>query len=70
MKYNPSNWCRAYFNNRCKSDLVDNNMSESFNSTIANARHKPIVSMLDDIREVAIQRLANNKVLVEKWSCE
>ena len=70
MKYCPKNWCRAFFSNRCKSDVVENNMCETFNSTILQARFKPIVSMLDDIREAALVRLANNKILVDKWPTE
>ena len=67
MKYNPANWWRAFFSSRCKSDVVDNNMCETFNSTILKARFKPIVSMLDDIRTTTMLRLAANKILVHKW---
>lgn len=70
MAYNPSTFCRAFFSSRCKSDMVENNMCESFNSTILNARHKPIVSMLDEIRINALKRLATNKELVEKWTSQ
>ena len=70
MKYCPKNWCRAYFSNRCKSDMVDNNLCESFNSTILDARQLPIVSMLDVIREAAMVRLANHKDLVDKWTTD
>ena len=67
VKYNPINWCRAFFSSRCKSDVVDNNISETFNSSILQARFKPIMSMLDDIRTAAMLRLAANKILVDKW---
>ena len=67
MKYNPANWCMAFFSSRCKSDLVDNNMCETFNSTILQARFKPIISMLDDIRTAALHRLAVNKASIDKW---
>ena len=47
--------------------MVGNNMSEYFNASILQARFKPIVSMLDDIRKAAIKRLALNKLLVQSW---
>ena len=53
VKYNPATWCRAFFSSRCKSDLVDNNICETFNSAILKARFKPIISMLDEIRTAA-----------------
>ena len=70
LKYNPATWCRAFFSSRCKSDVVDNNMCETFNSTILKARFKPIISMLDEIRTAALQRLGVNKSLVDKWNSE
>ena len=66
-KYPPHTWCRAYFSSRSKSWMVDNNIAECFNSWILAARHKPIVSMLEDIRLQAMNRIANNKIAVEKW---
>ena len=70
LKYSPSKWYRAYFSSRCTSDIVDNNMSESFNASTLNARFKPIVSMLDDIRHDAMTRLGAHKQDVEKWRNE
>ncbi|KAH6791924.1 hypothetical protein C2S52_002401 [Perilla frutescens var. hirtella] len=42
-------------------------MCESFNSTIVDAREKPIVSMLTEIRLAAMERLAAHKILSDKW---
>ncbi|XP_019239579.1 PREDICTED: uncharacterized protein LOC109219571 [Nicotiana attenuata] len=50
LNYPPVTWCRAYFDTQCKNPMVDNNFTESFNSWILEARHKPIVKMLEDIR--------------------
>ncbi|CAH9092760.1 unnamed protein product [Cuscuta europaea] len=47
--------------------MVDNNISESFNSWILEARHKPIVTMLEEIRTKAMIRITENKKLSDKW---
>ena len=67
LKYPPYNWCRAYFSSRCKSNMVDSNIAECFNSWIIAARHKPIISMLEDIRLQAMNRIKDNKLAAEKW---
>ncbi|KAH6806485.1 hypothetical protein C2S51_031316 [Perilla frutescens var. frutescens] len=55
-------------NNRCKSDACDNNFCESFNASIREAMFKPIMSMLDEIREAAMARLGVNREFVNKWT--
>ncbi|KAH6776564.1 hypothetical protein C2S52_014125 [Perilla frutescens var. hirtella] len=67
VKYNLMTFCRAFFSSRSKCDIVDNNMCESFNSTIVDAREKPIVSILTEIRLAAMERLAAHKILSDKW---
>ncbi|KAL8115171.1 hypothetical protein AgCh_021848 [Apium graveolens] len=50
LKTNPKYWSRAYFSTFTRCDVMDNNISECFNSWILEARYKPIISMLDHIR--------------------
>ncbi|OIT26364.1 hypothetical protein A4A49_26509 [Nicotiana attenuata] len=50
MKYPPESWSRAYFDTVRKNYSVDNNLTESFNSWIKEARFKPIIKMLEEIR--------------------
>lgn len=50
LRYPPQSWCRAYLDTQCKNNMVDNNFTESFNSWILEARSKPIIKMLEDIR--------------------
>ena len=50
LHYDPINWCRAFFQTHSKCDVVENNMCETFNSWILAARHKSIITMLEDIR--------------------
>ena len=58
MKTNPMTWVRAFFKlgNYCED--VENNSTESFNSTITKAREKPFVPMLETVRRLAMARIA------------
>jgi hypothetical protein len=58
LKTNPKHWCLAYFKDCCESAIVDNNMSEVFNNWIKDARHKPIITMLEEIRRMVMSRIA------------
>ena len=52
----PSMWSRSYFTDHSKSDLLVNNLSESFNSYILDARDKAIVTMIEKIRRKLMRR--------------
>ncbi|CAH9070537.1 unnamed protein product [Cuscuta europaea] len=67
LKYPVQTWCRAYFSNRCSCWMIDNNITESFNSWIREARSKPIVTMLEDIRLKAMKRISEFKTNHDKW---
>lgn len=54
--YPPAEWCQAFFNRIIKCDVVDNNMCETFNGVILEARGKPIITMLEDIRLYMMRR--------------
>jgi len=43
------------------SDTLVNNMSEAFNSVIVEARSKPIISMMEQIRAYLMDRWATNR---------
>jgi hypothetical protein len=42
-------------------------MSESFNSWIIEARFKPILSMLEEIRVLVTRRIQENRSNSERW---
>lgn len=63
LKYPIHTWFRAYQSNMCGSYMVDNKISESFNSTLVDARHEPIVSMLEEIRFNTLSRIRDRKKL-------
>ncbi|XP_057770659.1 uncharacterized protein LOC130990443 [Salvia miltiorrhiza] len=50
IERDPSRFCKAFISTVCVSDMVDNNVSETFNGYILNARGKHIIHMLEEIR--------------------
>ncbi|XP_065868325.1 uncharacterized protein [Euphorbia lathyris] len=68
LKYPPQHWCRAYFTDRCKDPMVDNNMTKSFNSWILEQRSRPILRMLEELRVMIMNRLHENEKKATSWS--
>lgn len=56
MKKPPRFWSKSQFKTTSKCDNMLNNMSEAFNSVIIEARAKPIVTMLEEIRTYIMER--------------
>jgi len=52
---------------QAKCDTLVNNISEAFNSVIVDARSKPIISMLEDIRLYIMKRWSKNRSKVQKY---
>ncbi|XP_048490895.1 uncharacterized protein LOC125492448 [Beta vulgaris subsp. vulgaris] len=69
LNRNYKKWCRAFYTAQSCCDTIDNNMSEVFNAYILNSRHKPIISMLEDIREGLMDRLHKKRYLIGKKDC-
>lgn len=67
IHYDPTTWCRAFFKSHSKCDVVENNMCKTFNSWILAARHKSIVSMLEDIRHKIMNRHIDMIKFFETW---
>ncbi|WVZ07385.1 hypothetical protein V8G54_020731 [Vigna mungo] len=51
-------WCKHAFSTYCRCDVLINNLTESFNSTILLARDKPIITMMEWIRTYIMKRFA------------
>lgn len=66
----PTLWARSYFSPRSKCDILVNNLSESFNSYILEARELPIISMFEWIRRKLMQRIQVKKAGMAKYSGE
>lgn len=65
-KIDPSVWSRAWFTEDTKSDLLQNNICECFNSYILKARDKPILTMLEMIRRKLMRRYQAKKEGIQK----
>ncbi|KAL3644998.1 hypothetical protein CASFOL_010178 [Castilleja foliolosa] len=52
----PHQWSKAHFNCISKSDMLLNNLCETFNSNILEARDKPILSMMEWLHEYLMKR--------------
>ncbi|XP_012844716.1 PREDICTED: uncharacterized protein LOC105964757 [Erythranthe guttata] len=63
----PYHWTRSHFSQTCKSDVVVNNLCESFNNMILEARENPIISMFEWIRTRMTSRLQVKKAGMEKY---
>ncbi|XP_019261603.1 PREDICTED: uncharacterized protein LOC109239484 [Nicotiana attenuata] len=70
LKYPATCWSRAFFDTTCKNQSVDNNLTESFNAWILQARHKPIIKMLEEIRIKVMNMLNDNEDEVMGWGSE
>ncbi|XP_014494997.1 uncharacterized protein LOC106756913 [Vigna radiata var. radiata] len=58
----PRYWSRSRFTGRVVCDTLVNNMSEAFNTIIVDARGKPIITMLEEIRVYIMKKWATNRI--------
>ena len=61
VKLDVRTWSRHAFNPRSKSDTLVNNIAESFNAWILEARDKPMLTMMEIIRVMLMQRLQTKR---------
>ncbi|XP_071912395.1 uncharacterized protein [Coffea arabica] len=64
----PQYWVRAYFCTSPKCDILLNNLCESFNSSILEARDRPILGMLETIRLYLMARMETKREWMRKSS--
>ncbi|XP_028779040.1 uncharacterized protein LOC114735508 [Neltuma alba] len=67
MAIPPSCWSRSHFDAYSKCDTITNNITESFNGRLLEARELPIISLLDWIRTYLMTRFAENRVKADKY---
>ncbi|CAI9267967.1 unnamed protein product [Lactuca saligna] len=60
-------WCRAFFSTRLACEAVENGMVECFNAVILDARKKPLLTILEEIRLYMMDMFYNLRELAEKW---
>ena len=65
----PKAWSRHAMDTNCKTDLVVNNLSEVFNKYILDVRNKPIVTMINGIKDKLLVRYQQKREggLVSRW---
>ncbi|VVA24686.1 PREDICTED: LOC18777017 isoform, partial [Prunus dulcis] len=61
------NWSRSHFATHYKCDLLLNNLCESFNAAIIDARDKPILTCLERIRMYIMISMANRRASCQHW---
>ncbi|GJR07408.1 heat stress transcription factor B-4-like protein [Tanacetum coccineum] len=59
-------WARSHFSGRAKSDLLLNNISEVFNGKIVGGRDKPVITLLEYIKEYCMKRIMNVQGVIDK----
>ncbi|GKA56415.1 heat stress transcription factor B-4-like protein [Tanacetum coccineum] len=57
---------RSHFLSRAKSDLLLNNICEVFNGKIVGGRDKPVITLLEYIREYCMKRIMNVQGVIDK----
>ncbi|KAK9078304.1 hypothetical protein SSX86_002361 [Deinandra increscens subsp. villosa] len=60
-------WSRCKFGIMATYDYMTNNVLEAFNSWIGDARYKPVIDLLDCIREKIMIRLDKKRRLLKTW---
>ena len=65
---NPKSWSRPFFNEGVCCEDVENGFSECFNAVLVSIRHKPIITMLESMRVLVMERLHTMRMNVLKIS--
>ncbi|GJZ30287.1 multidrug resistance-associated protein 5 [Tanacetum coccineum] len=68
MYKNPKTWSRAFFEVDRGCEAIENGFSECFNSVIVNVRHKPLLTMLEAIRVIVLERMNKMREISRKWN--
>ncbi|XP_073147584.1 uncharacterized protein [Henckelia pumila] len=63
----PHQWSRSHFSMYPRCDILLNNICESFNSLILDEREKPIIQLLEGIRNLLMTRMQINREKAAKW---
>lgn len=70
MARTPHTWSRAFFADGKACEAVENGVSESFNSVILEARPKPLLTLLEEIRIYVMNRFWTMSREHEKWDSD
>ncbi|CAI9264533.1 unnamed protein product [Lactuca saligna] len=68
MEREPKSWCMAFFEVDRACVTYENSISESFNSVIDLAKKRPLLTMLEDIRIYAMERMYKMLLEGQSWA--
>ncbi|GJT45922.1 pentatricopeptide repeat-containing protein [Tanacetum coccineum] len=68
IKKDPKTWSRAFFRIGSNCEAVENGFSECFNSVLLLVRNKPLITMLESMRVIVMERLNTMRQIFEKWT--
>lgn len=60
-------WSRSYFNTHVKCDIQVNNMCETFNRAILEHRGKPIITLLEGVKNYLTKQITSQKEMMQKY---
>jgi hypothetical protein len=67
MKLPPGTWTRSAYNTNSQCDLQVNNMCEAFNKAILEHRDKPIITMLEGLKNYISARIVTQREMMQKY---
>ena len=68
LKKDPKTWSRAYFHLGQNCEAIENGFSECFNSVIMNVKDKPLITMLEAMRVIVLERMNIMRKFCDKWT--
>nr|GEX52660.1 pentatricopeptide repeat-containing protein [Tanacetum cinerariifolium] len=68
VKKDPKSWSRAHFQIGTNCEAVKNGFSECFNFIILRVRNKPLITMLEAMRVIVLERLNTMRRFYDTWT--
>nr|GEW62121.1 transposase, mutator type [Tanacetum cinerariifolium] len=65
-EYVISHISRSHFSGRAKTNILLNNLCDVFNNQLVDGRDRPIISILEYVREYLMKRIVNVKQVIER----
>ncbi|GJW02308.1 pentatricopeptide repeat-containing protein [Tanacetum coccineum] len=68
LNKDPKTWSRAYFHIGTNCEAVENGFSECFNAVLVRVRNKPLITMLEAMRVIVMERMNTMRRMLDKWT--
>ena len=66
----PKTWSIAYFHIGSNCEAIENGFNECFNSVLLQVRNKPLITMLEGIRVIVMERMNTMRKMMEIWDSD